>query len=88
MAKFTAFDVPPSDGGLVTLTAGVPTEAIATVGIAAVNCVEFTKVVAVAVAPKFTMEATTKFAPLIVRVKAPLPATALLGVIVVIVGVE
>jgi uncharacterized protein (DUF2236 family) len=54
---------------------------------AAANCVALTNVVVHAVPPKFTIEAATKFVPLIVSVKAAPPATALFGEIVVIVGV-
>jgi len=49
--------------------------------------VELTKVVAGADPPKLTVEAATKFVPLIVSVKAAPPATVLFGEIVVIVGV-
>jgi len=54
---------------------------------AAVNCVELTKVVAGADPPNLTIEAATKFVPLIVSVKAALPATVLFGEIEVMVGV-
>jgi hypothetical protein len=88
MAKFTAFEVPPPGAALVTVTAAVPVEEMAAAGMAAVNCVELTKVVAGAVPPKLTTEVATKFVPLIVTVKAArLPATALVGEIAVIVGV-
>jgi hypothetical protein len=85
--KLIAFEVPPPGAGLVTVTAGVPVEAMLAAGMAAVNCVELTKVVAGADPPKFTIEDATKFVPLIVSVKAAPPATALFGEIVVIVGV-
>ncbi len=39
------------------------------------------------ISPKLTVEAATKFVPLIVSVKAAPPATVLFGEIVVIVGV-
>ena len=55
-------------------------------GIAALNCVELTNVVATAVPPKLTDEEETKFVPLTVRVNAGLPATVLVGDMVVIVG--
>ena len=87
MVKLIASEVPPPGAGLVTVTAGVPVEAMLAAGMAAVNCVELTKVVAVADPPKLTIEAATKFVPLIVSVKAALPATVLFGEIVVIVGV-
>jgi hypothetical protein len=86
MAKFTAFDVPPLGSGLVTVTAVVPAEPMAEAGMAAVSCVVLTNVVAGAVPPKLTVEPATKFAPLMVRVKAPAPAGAVFGEIKVIVG--
>ena len=55
-------------------------------GMAAVNCVELTKVVAAADPPKFTVGAATTFVPLTVSVKAAPPATVVFGEIVVIVG--
>ena len=87
MVKFTGLEVPPPGAGLVTVTASVPVEATLEAGMATVNCVELTKVVAGAAPPKLTIEAATKFVPLIVSVKAAPPATALFGEIVVIVGV-
>jgi hypothetical protein len=85
--KSIAFEEPPPGAGLVTVTAGVPVEAMAAAGMAAVNCVELTKVVVGTDPPKLTIEDATKFVPLIVSVKAGLPATTLFGEIVVIVGV-
>jgi hypothetical protein len=87
MVKLIALEVPPPGAGLVTVAAGVPVEAMLAAGMAAVNCVELTKVVAGVDPPKLTVEAATKFAPLIVSVKAAPPATVLVGEIVVIVGV-
>jgi hypothetical protein len=55
-------------------------------GMAAVNCVELTKVVATADPPKLTIDAATKFVPVIVSVKAAPPAVALFGEIMLIVG--
>jgi hypothetical protein len=86
MVKFTTFEVPPPGAGSVTITAAVPAEGIAAAGMAAVNCVALTNVVVGAVPPKLTIEAATKFVPLIVSVKGA-PAMALFGEIVVIVGV-
>jgi hypothetical protein len=85
--KFIRLEVPRADAGLVTVTASVPVEAMLEAGMAAVNCVELTNVVAGADPPKLTIDAATKFAPLIVSVKAVPPATALFGEIVVTVGV-
>jgi hypothetical protein len=85
--KFIGLEVPPPGAGLVTVTADAPLEATLAAGMAAVNCVEFTNVVAGADPPKLTIEAATKLVPLIVSVNAAPPATALLGEIAVIVGV-
>jgi hypothetical protein len=87
MVKLIALEVPPPGAGLVTVTPGVPVEAMLAAGMAAVNCVELTNVVAGADPPKLTIEPATKFVPLIVSVKAAPPATVLLGEIAVIVGV-
>jgi hypothetical protein len=87
MVKVTEFEVPPPGAGLVTVTAAVLAEAMAAAGTAAVNCVALTNVVVPAVPPKLTVEPVTKFVPLIVSVNAAPPAAALLGEIVVIVGV-
>src|SRR5580658_10102707 len=87
MEKFMAFEVPPAGAGLVTVTAGVPAETMLEAGMAAVNCVELTNVVADAAPPKLTIEDATKLVPLIVSVKAAPPTAALFGEIVVIAGV-
>lgn len=84
--KFIAFEVPPPGAGLVTVTADVPVETMLEAGMAAVNCVEFTNVVAGADPPKLTIEAATKLVPLIVIVKAAPPATEVFGEIEVIAG--
>jgi hypothetical protein len=87
MVKFTALEVPPPGGGFVTVTATLPAEAMAAAGMAAVNCLALTNVVAGAVPLKLTIEAAKKFVPLIVSVKAPPPATAVVREMVEIVGV-
>jgi hypothetical protein len=87
MVKFTELEVPPPGAGLVTVTASVPDETRLAAGMAAVNSVELTNVVAGAEPPKVTIEAATKFVPLIVSVKAAPPANLPFGKIVVIVGV-
>ena len=84
--KFTGLEVPPPGAGLVIVTAMVPVEAMLAAAMAAVNCVEFTNVVAGSAPPKLTIEAATKFVPVIVSVKAAPPATVVFGEIVVIVG--
>src|SRR5271154_2305293 len=76
--KLIAFEVPPPGAGLVTVTADVPAETMLEAGMAAVNCVELTKVVGTA-PPKLTIEDATKFVPLIVSVKAAPPAAAVFG---------
>ena len=87
IVKLIALDEPPPGAGLVTVTTVVPGDAMLAAGMAAVNWVELTKVVASADPPKLTTEAATKFVPLIVSVKAAPPAAVLFGEIVVIVGV-
>ena len=86
MVKLLALEVPPSPAGLVTVTPRIPADAMLAAGMAAVNCVELTKVVAAADPPKLTIEAATKFVPVIVSVKAAPPAAAVFGEIDVIVG--
>jgi hypothetical protein len=84
--KFKLFEAPPPGAWLVTVTVGVPAEAMAAAGIAAVSWVELTNVVAVASPPKMMLEPATKFVPLTVSVKAADPGMALFGEIVVTVG--
>jgi hypothetical protein len=86
MVKFTELEVLPRGAGLVTVTATMPVDAIASAGMAAVNCVELTNVVVNATPPRLTIEAAMKFVPVIVSVKAVPPATVLFGEIAVIVG--
>jgi hypothetical protein len=85
--KVITFEVPPPGAGLVTVTAGVPADAMLERGMTAVNCLELTKVVAGADPPKLTVEVATKFVPLIVSVKAAPSAGALFGEMDVIVGI-
>src|SRR5271156_1254879 len=77
--KLIAFEAPPPGAGLVTATADVPAKTMLEAGMAAVNCVELTNVVAGADPPKLTIEAATKFVPLIVSVNAAPPATGVFG---------
>ena len=86
IVKVIAFEVPPPAPGLVTDTVSVPLEAMEAAGMAAVNCVEFTNVVAGAAPPKLTIEPATKFVPLKVSVKAAPPAKAEFGTIAFTVG--
>jgi hypothetical protein len=85
--KLIAFEVPPPGAGLVTVTVGMPVEAMLEAGMFAFNCVELTKVVAGADPPKLTLEDAMKFVPLIWSEKVKPPAAALLGEMEVIVGV-
>ena len=86
IVKFIGLEAPPPGAGLVTVTAGVPVEAMLEAGMAAVSCVELTNVVTGADPPKLTIDDATKFVPLIVSVNAAPPTTAVFGEIVVIVG--
>jgi len=65
----------------------VPVEVMLEAGIAAVNCVELTNVVAGAAPPNLTVEAATKLVPWIVSAKPAPPAMALFGETAVTVGV-
>jgi hypothetical protein len=86
IVKSSGLEVAPPGAGLVTVTAKVPVELTLEAGMATVNSVEPTNVVVGAAPPKLTIEAATKFVPLIVSVNAPPPATILFGEIAVIVG--
>ena len=85
--KFTGVEKPPSDAGFSTVTGAVPILEMLEAGIAAVNCVELTRVVGAADPSKLTSEDAIKFVPLIVSVNPAPPATALFGEMDVIVGV-
>src|SRR5580704_8879194 len=87
MEKLIATEVPPPGAGLVTVTAGVPTEATLAAGMVAVNWVELTNVVAIADPPKLTIEPATKFIPLSVSVSGARPTTVVFGEIVETAGV-
>jgi hypothetical protein len=72
-------DEPPPGAGLVTVTVAVPAVAISAAVIAAANFVVLTNVVVLAAPLNFTTDVDTKPVPLTVRVKAALPAVALVG---------
>src|SRR5439155_10437324 len=75
--KATGPAVPPPGIGVNTVTWSVPSSLTLAAGTAADNWEELMKVV-LRVAPfHFTTEDGTKFEPLTVKVKAPLPSTAL-----------
>ena len=81
-----AVEVPPPGVELKTVTCAVPVEAMSLARIAACSCVLLTNVVVRLLAFQRTTEETTKFVPVTVSVKAPLPAAALLGEIELSVG--
>ena len=84
--KLTAFDVVPP--GLVTVTLKLPAMAMSEARMAAVSCIALTNVVARALPLKLTLEPLRKFVPFTVKVRAGPPAMALVGEILVIVGVS
>lgn len=84
--KLIEFDGPPPGFGLLTKTAGVPAVATSVARIAAVSCVELTKVVTLFAPPKFTNAPFTKFVPVTVNVNPAEPAAMLVGEIEVTVG--
>src|SRR5690242_13631372 len=83
--KLTAFDIPPP--GLVTVTLKLPAVAMSKARRAAVSCVALTKVVERPLPLKLTAAPLTKYVPFTVKVNAAPPAIALVGEMLVIVGV-
>ena len=71
MVNETVEDVPPPGVGFTTVTAAVPVDARSVARIAAVNCVELTKVVVRFAAPHRTCEVEMNPLPLTVSVNAP-----------------
>jgi len=86
MLKTKFVEVPPPGVGLVTVTFALPEVVISEARIAAVSCVELTKVVVFALPLNFTAEVETKPVPLTVRVNAAPPAVAPVGESEVIFG--
>jgi len=86
MVKVAVLDVPPPGVGLKTVTFAVPAVATSLAEMAASNRVLETKVVRRSLPFQRTTELVTKFVPVMVSVNPPLPATAVDGLIVVIVG--
>jgi hypothetical protein len=72
----TAVDVPPPGVGLVTVTGGVLAAAISLARITAVNEVELTNVVTLALLLKFTTDVETNPVPVTVSVNCAPPALA------------
>jgi len=79
-------DVPPPGAGLVTVTCPVPTVAMSAAVIAAVNCVALTYVVVRLDPFQFTTDPLMNPVPVTVSVNAPVPAVALVGDSMLIVG--
>jgi hypothetical protein len=79
-------ETPPPGAGLNTVTWAVPATAMSEAGTVAVNCVAETKVVARSEPFQRTTEVLTKLVPFTVRVKLPPPATAELGLMLVVTG--
>ena len=86
IVKLAVPDVPPPGVGLKTVTCAVPALVKSVAGICAVNCVALTKVVVRSCPFHFTRELLIKPVPLIVSVKAALPACAAFGFRFVIAG--
>jgi len=84
IGNVTAFDVPPH--GLTTVIEAVPGLAMREADTVAVSCVEETNVVVSAAPFQFTIEAETKFNPLIVNVNCGSPAAAQIGLSELMVG--
>ncbi len=81
-----AFDVPPPVAGVRTVTDRVPADAMSAAVIAAVNCVEDTKVVVRVLSFQRTSDVGTKPDPFTVNVKAAPPAVADAGAMLVVTG--
>src|SRR2546428_12265582 len=77
--KLTELDVPPPGGGLNTVTRAIPAMATSVAGIAALNCVAETYVVARSCPFHRTTEPVTKFVPVTVSVNPGPTATACVG---------
>src|SRR5208282_5735555 len=84
--KFTAAEEPPPGAGFVTTTGKFPPVAWSPAVNWMVNCPAFTNVAACATELYVTVDAATKFVPLIESVCAAAPALAELGDRLVIVG--
>jgi hypothetical protein len=77
--RVSAADAPPPGAGFTTETERVPAEAMSPTGMAAVSCVPLTKVVLRLEPFTCTADPFTKFEPFTVSVRAPLPATVVVG---------
>jgi hypothetical protein len=81
-----ALDSPPPGAGLKTVIGNVPVVARSPAGIAAVSCVELTKLVVRLEPSKRTTELAMKLVPFTVSVNAPLFCALLVGEMLVVVG--
>lgn len=79
--------VPPPGRGVKTVTGTVPAALIFDAATTAVNCVGLINVVASGTPFQLTTEPVTKLLPVTVKVKAPLPAIAVLGLMAVVTGI-
>jgi hypothetical protein len=86
IVKVRPADTPPPGVGLNTVTVALPALATSAALIAAVSCVGDTYVVVRLVPFQRTAELGTKFVPFTVSVNAPLPADAVVGAMLVVVG--
>jgi hypothetical protein len=86
IVKLMAPDVPPPGAGVCTVTEAVPAEVRSDAGTCAVNEVLETYVVASAVPFQATSELEMNPVPVAVSVKAPLPAAAEFGLMLLSAG--
>ncbi len=86
--KDTAFDSSLSGVGFTTVMVAVPMAAISAAAIVALNSVLDTNAVVRSVLVHITTEPAMKFVPITVRVKVGPPASAVAGLMLVIVGTE
>src|SRR6266852_3255614 len=86
IVKLAGLEVPPPGAGFLTVTLAVPADARFAAGICAVTRVAFTKVVGCAAPFHCMTEVERKFVPFTVNVKVGPPAVALVGEILVVVG--
>jgi len=86
--KAMLVELPPPGAGLMTETGKIPALTRSLAEIAAASCVELTNVVGLGAAPNKTLAPLTKFVPLTVSVKLPLPVCSDAGKIDETVGRE
>src|SRR6185436_11922198 len=84
--KATTFDAPPPGAGLKTTIGNVPPVATAVAGIRAVNCELKVKLVGTSSPLKRTIDEPVKPEPFTIKSTAPVPATVVSGLMLVIRG--